>query len=541
MALYHTHRPQQFSDIVGQEHIIKTIINQIAGDKVAHAYLFSGPRGIGKTTAARLLAKAVNCVNRKDKESEPCSQCSSCEEIASSRAIDVIEIDAASHTGVDNVRENIIENAQFKPTKSKYKVFIIDEVHMLSTSAFNALLKTLEEPPAHVIFILATTELHKLPETIVSRCQRFNFHKVGYDDLKKFLKKIAKAEKIKIDDDVLDRIINKSDGCARDAISLLDQIMATGEKDITADVASLVLPTSNVEETLQFVATLINKDAKSGLELINSLADSGLNLLQFANDTIELLRIMMVTKANAKASGLGLDLNDKIKKELVKLNKEIEYNELVQLIDLLMKRRLEIKSAPLSQLPLEMVVVEWSQNQGSEIKNQKSDGNDTPPDNPSIGNRGEDLKTQTDVKTQNFASQQSSQQTTSQQEEPKTTLTERVKKLVTKEPSFTQKDIEAKWSDFIQKVENNFTSLAFILKMADIDGVENDTVNFSVQYSFHKDKLTEKQCQKNIENLLGEVMDCRVKIAVCVKEPAENKDKQELQELASALGGEVVN
>ena len=362
MALYHKHRPQKFSDIVGQEHIVKTIENQVNLNKVAHAYLFSGPRGVGKTTTARLLAKAINCTNKKEKTSEPCNTCESCEEIAKSRAIDVIEIDAASHTGVDNVRENIIENAQFKPTKSKYKVFIIDEVHMLSTSAFNALLKTLEEPPAHVIFVLATTELHKLPETIISRCQRFNYQKVNYSDLKNYLQKISKLEKVKIEDSVLDRIINKSDGCVRDSISLLDQIMATGEKEITAEVASLVLPTSNVEETLEFTKNLIENDPKSGLKLINSLADSGINLLQFANDTIELLRIMMITKADMKATGAGIDLNDKVKTELENLNKKIDYNKLVKLIDLVMKRRLEIKTSPLPQLPLEMVLIEFCSN-----------------------------------------------------------------------------------------------------------------------------------------------------------------------------------
>ncbi len=173
MALYHKHRPQTFQDVIGQDHIVKTLSNQVTGDNVAHAYLFSGPRGVGKTTLARILAKAVNCPDRKEETDEPCNKCEFCKEISTSRSIDVIEIDAASHTGVDNVRENIIDNARFKPTKSKYKVFIIDEVHMLSTSAFNALLKTLEEPGSHVIFILATTELHKLPETIISRCLAF--------------------------------------------------------------------------------------------------------------------------------------------------------------------------------------------------------------------------------------------------------------------------------------------------------------------------------------------------------------------------------
>ena len=182
-ALYRKYRPVRFSDLVGQNHIRITLQNELEQDRVAHAYLFSGPRGVGKTTTARLLAKAVNCKDRKD--SEACEKCDFCKEISQGKSLDVIEIDAASHTGVDNVRENIIENSRFTPQRLKYKVFIIDEVHMLSLSAFNALLKTLEEPPEHVIFILATTEIHRVPETIISRCQRFDFKRVSVDDLVK--------------------------------------------------------------------------------------------------------------------------------------------------------------------------------------------------------------------------------------------------------------------------------------------------------------------------------------------------------------------
>ena len=191
MALYHVYRPQKFSEIVGQEHIVKTLSNQIKKNTVAHAYLFSAPRGTGKTTTARILAKAMNCQNKKPETFEPCNECSACIDITAGKAIDVIEIDAASHTGVDHVREHIIENAQFRPTFLTYKIFIIDEVHMLSTSAFNALLKTLEEPPSHIIFILATTDVEKIPETIISRCQRFTFQKMEDTSAHEYLKKIA--------------------------------------------------------------------------------------------------------------------------------------------------------------------------------------------------------------------------------------------------------------------------------------------------------------------------------------------------------------
>ncbi|PIT89446.1 MAG: DNA polymerase III, subunit gamma and tau, partial [Candidatus Levybacteria bacterium CG10_big_fil_rev_8_21_14_0_10_36_7] len=183
LALYRKYRPQVFSDIVGQNHIKVTLKNEIETGSLGHAYLFSGPRGSGKTTTARIFAKALNCLNRKKNESEPCNKCESCREIIDGNSLDLLEMDAASHTGVDNVRENIIHNSRFTPVKRKYKIFIVDEVHMLSISAFNALLKTLEEPPSYVVFILATTETHKIPLTIKSRCQHFSFGRVGVEDM----------------------------------------------------------------------------------------------------------------------------------------------------------------------------------------------------------------------------------------------------------------------------------------------------------------------------------------------------------------------
>lgn len=524
MALYHKHRPQQFADIVGQEHIVQTITNQIASDKVAHAYLFSGPRGVGKTTTARLLAKAVNCKKKKGSKFEPDNTDPNAIEISQSRSIDVIEIDAASHTGVDHVRENIIENAQFQPTTLPYKVFIIDEVHMLSTSAFNALLKTLEEPPSYAIFILATTEPHKLPETILSRCQRFTFKKIPYATMKKHIEAVAKAEGVTVESDVVDRIINKSDGCARDAISLLDQIMATGEKKLTAEVASLVLPTSNVEQTLAFVEALVNQDSAKGLEILDVLATDGTRFVPFTDDVVELLRILMVMQATG-ATAPGVDLSEAAQKQLELLKSAIEPNQLVSLIDLLLQRRREIQGSPIPQLPLEMAVIEYSSKPIVQSSEDETDDSDSESGGKPLAEVEKKEKKEVEKSEEKAAK----------------TITEKVKKLVSKDPIASLDEVKDKWDLFISKIESQSPSLVFILKMAELSGVDGNTVKLNVQFGFHRDKLCDATCQNQIEAALTEVLGKKAHVQVSVSEEQKKEaPNAELQELATALGGEVV-
>ena len=223
LVLYRKYRPQTFAEIIGQEHVVKTLSNAISSETISHAYLFSGPKGTGKTTIARLLAKAVNCENRKKGEFEPCNKCSSCNEITGSRSIDLIEIDAASHRGIDDIRE-LKDGIRFSPTKSKYKVFILDEAHQLTKEAANALLKTLEEPPSHAIFVLATTEIHKMIGTIISRCQRFDFKKSTLPEIVKRLSILSKKEDIKIAKPAMELIAINSSGAMRDAEGLLNQV-----------------------------------------------------------------------------------------------------------------------------------------------------------------------------------------------------------------------------------------------------------------------------------------------------------------------------
>ena len=295
LVLARKFRPATFDEVIGQDHISQTLKNAIKEDKVAHAYLFSGPRGTGKTTMARIFAKALNCKNGPTPE--PCCKCENCVEIAKNQSIDVMEIDAASNTGVDNIRE-IRENVKFGATSSKYKIYIIDEVHQLSTGAFNALLKTLEEPPEHVIFILATTEQHKVPITILSRCQKYRFRLLSTNEIARAIKNIAQKDNFEIEDEALKIIINASGGSMRDALSLLDQAISATTGKITEEyIRNLIglLPKEIISSTVDYIA---KNDVDSIIKMCKRVYEEGYNVLQFAKDLRDHLRQLMIFSVN---------------------------------------------------------------------------------------------------------------------------------------------------------------------------------------------------------------------------------------------------
>jgi DNA polymerase-3 subunit gamma/tau len=295
-ALYRKWRPQQWAEVIGQDHVVQTLQNAIQNDHVGHAYLFSGPRGTGKTTTARLLAKAVNCLDT-DQAKKPCDKCDFCTAVNEGRFLDLIEIDAASNTSVEDVRD-LRDKINFSPSQGRYKVYIIDEVHMLSLAAFNALLKTLEEPPPHAIFILATTEAHKIPATVLSRCQRHEFRRIPMEQVIGHLKQVSEKENISIQPESLALISRQSGGCLRDAISLLDQLSSTGQK-VTLTYAQQVLGTATNLAVINLVEALINGDNAGGLNNIHQALDSGTDPRQFARQIVEYLRSLLLINMNS--------------------------------------------------------------------------------------------------------------------------------------------------------------------------------------------------------------------------------------------------
>ncbi len=365
LVLYRKYRPQTFAEIVGQEYIVKTITNAISAGMISHAYFFSGPKGSGKTTISRLLAKALNCENRKEGQFEPCNKCNSCLEVMSDRSMDLIEIDAASHRGIDEMKE-LKEGVKFTPTKSKYKVFIIDEAHQLTKEAANALLKTLEEPPSHAVFILATTESHKMLATIISRCQKFDFRKLTAPEITGRLESLCKKENIKIEKSALELISLNSGGAVRDAEGLLNQVLAFSGKD----EKGIEIKTKDIKEILGFVEVgiisdfvdlLSEKKTLEAIKFLNKTIEASLDIEEFSKALINYLRQALILKIMGEGSEEDKNIIELTKEDLKKIEgqtKKFTEEELKNIVNIFLEAGGKTKYSAIPQLPMELAIID---------------------------------------------------------------------------------------------------------------------------------------------------------------------------------------
>jgi DNA polymerase-3 subunit gamma/tau len=351
-AYYRKYRPQTWDEVVKQEHVIETLHNAVAADRIAHAYLFAGPRGTGKTSVARILAKAVNCLH-EDLSQRPCNQCECCQGVNEARFLDLIEIDAASNTSVDDVRD-LRDKINFSPNQGRYKVYIIDEVHMLSVAAFNALLKTLEEPPPHAIFVLATTEVHKIPATVLSRCQRHEFRRIPVVDMVALLGSIAEEESLDVHQDALTLIARQATGSLRDAISLLDQL-ASMSGTITLEVAQTVLGTATSQAVLDLVDAILAAEASRGLDLIRQTLDAGSDPRQFGRQVVDHLRgLLLIRMGNADQ----VDATPDVRAKMAQQAKAFSVRDLLRIIQFYNRAANEARTAWQPSLPLELAFIQ---------------------------------------------------------------------------------------------------------------------------------------------------------------------------------------
>ncbi|MFA7600695.1 MAG: DNA polymerase III subunit gamma/tau [Patescibacteria group bacterium] len=532
-VLYQKYRPQKFSEILGQNNIKITLQNEILHNKIAHAYLFCGPRAVGKTTLARVLAKAVNCTNRKENEYEPCNNCESCLSINGFSNLDVVEIDAASNTGVDNVRENIISLSRIISTNNKYKVFIIDEVHMLSLSAFNALLKTLEEPPANVIFILCTTEAYKVPLTIISRCERFDFKKISTSDMILKLENIVKKEKIKADREVLELIASKSDGHLRDAESLLSQIISISDNEINMTSASLVIPYNNLEENINFLKFLSKKDAVSAIELVNNLFLNGVNLKIFLTDLIELLRKMILSKMNNSLSTtLGLDLSEKMEIKISELSSQFEINELIFLSEKFLDNLRDIGSHFIPQMPVELSVIDFCGN--NKVDNIKK--------NPELENIKPIQKKISKSNLDESVSEEKNKENSHSKIES-SNLSSLNKGILSLD------EILNLWPEFLMKLKPHNHSLSFVMQSCQISSINSNKICLAFKYKLHKDRLDNPEIKNIINKILKDVYKTDLTIEAIIDGDSKNdnpsnmksSNNEAIENILKTFGGQVIN
>jgi DNA polymerase-3 subunit gamma/tau len=498
-TLYRKYRPKNFSEIIGQAHIVRTLSNAIKNNRVAHAYLFTGPRGTGKTTFARIFAKTINCQDKS--EINACEKCPACLTIQSGQSLDIIEIDAASNTGVDNIRE-LKETIALPPTLLKYKVYIIDEAHMLSTGAWNALLKTLEEPPAHVVFILATTEIHKVPATIVSRCQKFDFPRWPMADIIEKLSLIAKEEKITVEKEALEMIALSAEGGMRDAESLLGQIIALEDQTISAKDVEEILGTVDKSFIGDVAEEIVLKNTSKALEKVNELIAGGYDLQIFAKALINHFRQLMLLKVNEnfKTYFTRELTEDKIEK-LIALAKKSELSQIVATIDLLLVAQNKLFSFLLPQLALEIAIIKATQKFPAQIASSiNTENKPTAKISPAKIPVAIPLahKIESDP-------------------EPVQPQSQSAKSTALDPDAIIDRDmLKSRWNRLLIEIRPYNHSLCALLTNCQIMTTEGNVITLATPYEFYKEKLDDPTNRLTIEEVFSKILELAVRIQVVV-------------------------
>jgi len=507
-VLYRKYRAQNFDQLIGQNHITKLLKNAIKTNQIAQAYLFVGSRGTGKTSTARILAKAVNCL-KPTNEGNPCNECSICNAISNGSMMDLIEIDAASNRGIDQIRE-LKEKIEFSPSEGKYKVYIIDEVHMLTTEAFNALLKTLEEPPAHVIFMLATTDVHKLPPTILSRCQRYDFRLGTDSEIAEVISSVSKEEGIGVDEKALALLVQNAKGSYRDALSLLDVVYSgqeKGKKQITEEEVRNILGLPDFDKVTTLLISLEEGNGKKALEIVEGLEEKGVNLQQFTSYTLSILREILVGKIKGK---LGKDYE---------MFSEWDIRMIHRVINLFLEAENRIKYASNQALVLEMIIPEMMKDEAileKEVKIVNTDVKNkiTPQEEvKKVEPKKEEIKEE--VKEEPIPSEVAED---SEEEEDDIS-----------NDDISAEDVKKRWDSFVLEVKPFNNNLYAFLGSANVVGFNEGVLTVEVPFSFHKDRIEIPKSREAISTVFKKMFGCSCKIVCNVNDKMKLEKKSDAE------------
>ncbi len=514
-ALYRVYRPKTFEDVVGQEHIVKTLKNQIKNNNIGHAYLFSGTRGTGKTSTAKIFARAVNCLNPTNEE--PCNECEICTDTLNDNIMDIVEIDAASNNSVDDIRE-LRESVKYTPSKAKYKVYIIDEVHMLSQGAFNALLKTLEEPPSYVIFILATTEPHKIPATILSRCQRFDFKRVSSKDIASRMAYICKKENIDAEDKALSLIARNSQGALRDALSILDQCMSFGNEKIEYNDVIELLGTVNIDELFELSQAILDENTKKSLQILNEFIIWGKDIRNLINDLIDHFRNLMVCKVSKDLDEI-ISLPEESIERLKNQAENININDLIRILNILSETQDSMKSSSNTRILAEVTMMKIAQPMFDESKEALIKRIENLEQIIESGNIK--VVTVQNEANENLVPQDINVDNT--QEEVENVVYENVK-------SEDVSLVESSWKKIIQKIKDDRKpSIYALLKEVNSFNVKDNILYliFNDNFSFARSRLSSQDTIKYVESVIREVINRSFNIQIYLKSEVANLNLEE--------------